>query len=103
MKDTSLGMERKFRKMLLERSAGERLKMGCSMHASSQALVKDSVLRKQPNASPAVLKRTLFLRFYGNDFGPGERKRIMIVLERAARSGKSRWRVPNAAKEIWLP
>ncbi len=34
----SMRIERKFRKMLLERSGEERLKMGCSMYATAQAL-----------------------------------------------------------------
>ncbi len=36
MKDTTAAMERRFWKMLLERSGEERLKMGCSMHATSR-------------------------------------------------------------------
>ena len=56
VKDTSPRMERKFRKMLLKRSGEERLKMGCSMHATSQALVRASVLEKYPDALPARLK-----------------------------------------------
>ena len=40
MKDTPAKIEAKFRKMLLERSGVERIKMGCSMHAAAQALVR---------------------------------------------------------------
>jgi hypothetical protein len=66
--------------MLMQRSGEERLKMGCSMHATSQALVKASVSGKDPVA----LKRDLFLRFYGNQFGPKERKKILSALRKAA-------------------
>jgi hypothetical protein len=76
-------MERKFRKMLMERSGEQRLKMGCSMHATSRALVKASV----PEASPAALKRALFLRFYGDDFDPKRRKKILRALRKGAKYG----------------
>ena len=34
MKDTSPPIERRFRNMLMQRTGAERLKMGCSMHAT---------------------------------------------------------------------
>ncbi|MGQ0812254.1 MAG: hypothetical protein ACT4OO_13670 [Nitrospiraceae bacterium] len=40
VKDTSPGIEERYRAMLLECTAIERLKMGCSMHATAQALGK---------------------------------------------------------------
>ncbi len=80
MKDTSAEMERKFRAMLMKRSGEERLKMGCSMHATSQALVKASISEKDPVA----LKLAIFLRFYGDKFEPIERKRILAALRKAA-------------------
>ena len=80
MKDTPPRIERKFRKMLLERSGEERLKMGCSMHAMAQALVKASISRRHSGAHPAEIKRLLFLHFYGDDFEPKERKRIASAL-----------------------
>jgi len=86
VKDTPAAMERRFWKMLLKRSGEERLKMGCSMHATSRALVKASV----PEASPAVLKRALFLRFYGDDFDPKRREKILRALRKGAKhDGKS--------------
>lgn len=48
MTDTSPEVERAFREMLLQRSGEERLRMGCSMHATAQALVRASVLEKDP-------------------------------------------------------
>ena len=55
MNDRSPEIERKFREMLLQRSGEERLKMGCSMYATAQALVRASVLEKDPDATPATL------------------------------------------------
>ena len=86
MNDTPAAFEDRFRKMLLKRSGEERLKMGCSMHATARALVKASVSEKDPVA----VNRALFLRFYGNDFEPKQRKRILVALRKAAeRKGKS--------------
>jgi hypothetical protein len=84
VKDTPPAMERRFRKMLLKRSGEERLKMGCSMHATARALVRASVSKNDPVA----LKQALFLRFYGNDFGPRARRRIIRALRKAAHNGK---------------
>jgi hypothetical protein len=83
MRDTSPEMEQQYRVMLLQRSGVERLKMGCSMHATAQALVRASILEKDPHASPGALRRALFLRFYAQDFDPQSRERILRALELA--------------------
>lgn len=81
MRDTSAEVERKFRDLLLQRSGEERLKMGCSMHATAQALVRASILEKDPDASPATLRRALFLRFYSHEFDSATREKILLALE----------------------
>ena len=81
MNDTSAAFEGKFRKMLLKRSGEERLKMGCSMHATARALVKASI----PEKDPIAVNRALFLRFYGDGFEPKQRKRILLALRKAAK------------------
>ncbi len=80
MTDTSPEVAAKYRDMLLGRSGGERLRMGCSMHATAQALVRASVLAKDPLASPVDLRRALFLRFYGAEFRALARERILAWL-----------------------
>jgi hypothetical protein len=80
MKDTSDAIERRYRDMLLKRSGEERLKMGCSMHATAQGLVRASVLEVDPSASPASLKKVLFLRFYAQDFESATQKKILHAL-----------------------
>jgi hypothetical protein len=87
MNDTTPKIEQRFLAMLLQRSGEERLKMGCSMHATAQALVKASVLQKDPQASPATLRRALFLRFYGHEFAAGTREKILLAVERADLKG----------------
>lgn len=83
MKDTSDAVERRYRELLLKRSGEERLKMGCSMHASAQAMVRAAALATEPTASAAALKKALFLRFYGQDFDIAARKRILRALAKA--------------------
>ena len=81
MNDTPPEIEQMFVAMLMERSGEERLKMGCSMHATARALVRASVLEKDPLASPAALRQALFLRFYGHEFDSETREKILLALE----------------------
>lgn len=85
MTDTPAEIDQRFAAMLMERSGEERLKMGCSMHATAQALVKASVLREDPVASPATLRRALFLRFYGHEFDAATRETILLALDEGGR------------------
>jgi hypothetical protein len=73
-------MDEKYRTMLMARSGEERLRMGGSMYATARALVIASVLARDPSASPAVLRRAVFMRFYGHEFDAGARKRILARL-----------------------
>jgi hypothetical protein len=85
MNDTPPEIEQKFIAILMERSGEERLKMGCSMHATAQALVRASVLEEDPLASPAALRQALFLRFYGHEFNSEAREKILLALEKVDR------------------
>ena len=87
MKDTSPAVERKFRGMLMQRTGAERLKMGCSMHSTAQALAKAYISEQHPDAHPRELKQRLFLHFYGADFAPQERRRILLALSARRRHG----------------
>ena len=69
--------------MLLRRSGEERLRMGCSMDSTARALVMASVLGENPSASPVDVRKALFLRFYGKDFSPLRRRKVLRGLERA--------------------
>lgn len=106
MKDTIPAVERKFQNMLMGRSGEARLKMGCSMHATAQALAKASLSRRYPRARPTEFKRFLFLHFYGGDFTNQERDRIASALARRRPMGRRREaenrekREPLAAQKI---
>jgi Uncharacterised protein family (UPF0158) len=90
--DTPPEVMQRYRAMLLARSPEERLKMGCSMSATARILVRASVLAHDPHASPAAVRRALFLRFYGHEFPTVEQERILMRLgddePRPARSTK---------------
>jgi hypothetical protein len=82
MNDTRPEIAEKYRQMLLARSGEERLKMGSSMNATARALVRASVLARDPQASPGAVRRELFLRFYGHEFDAEARERILARLGR---------------------
>jgi hypothetical protein len=72
--------------MLLERPGSERVRMGASMFATARALILAAVREGDPGASPAALRRALFLRLYASDFDPGTRERIAARLAGEARA-----------------
>ena len=67
---------------MLKKSPQERLLMGASMHDFSKKLVKSSILEKNPKITPSDLLAQLFLRFYGNDYDPIQREKIVDYLTR---------------------
>jgi hypothetical protein len=77
MTDTSREVMERYRAMLLARSGEERLKMGFSMNATARALIRASILAKDPQASPATVRRALFLRLYGHEFDAKAREKIL--------------------------
>ena len=83
MRDTSIEMEQRFRSMILARSGEDRLKMGCSMHETAQALVIASLKEKFPNLTREDLRWALFLRFYGGDFDKNTSEKILATLAKA--------------------
>jgi hypothetical protein len=95
--DTPPEVMQRYRAMLLARSPEERLKMGCSMGATARALVRASILARDPNASPAELRRAVFARFYGDEFDEGEREKIMMRLDQADADSVARSRSAPAS------
>ena len=80
MNDTPPKIAEKMREMIRRKTPEERLRMGCSMFDFSKSLVVNAILRERPNLSPAELRGELFLRFYGNDFAPARREKILAHL-----------------------
>ncbi len=83
MNDTSPEMEECYRAMIMERSGEERLKMGCSMFDTAKALMRAGILDQNPHASPAKIRRALFMQLYGHEFDADSRRKILAVIESA--------------------
>jgi hypothetical protein len=81
MKDTPPHIEEHYKNLLMSRSGEERLKMGCSMHATARKMVRASLLEKAPQATENAIRQKLFLRFYSNDFDLETQKKILRALE----------------------
>ena len=77
MRDTTPEMEQKFREMMQEKKPIERLMMGCSMYETSRHLIVRAIMEEHPHISKSALKQEIFLKFYGNDFDPIEREKIL--------------------------
>jgi len=86
MNDTSPDMESRYRAMLMERSGEERLKMGCSMFDTAKALMQAGILDQNPHASPAEIRRALFMHLYGHEFDAESRAKILTAIESATHS-----------------
>jgi hypothetical protein len=80
MTDTPQEVERRYHALLMALPAERRLRMASSMTATARALVLASALTRDPDASEAQVRQALFLRFYGDDFAPRDRERILAWL-----------------------
>ncbi len=84
MNDTPRDIDERYRAMLMQRSGEERLVMGCAMRETSRALVEASLREHDPQATVETIRKGLFLRFYGHEFDPDTRVKILAAIEMAA-------------------
>lgn len=77
MNDTNPEIEEFYRRLLMEKTGEERVKMGFSMFQFTVALIADSLKSKQ--ISTDNLQNELFIRIYGDDL---DNKYIYRVLEK---------------------
>ena len=82
MNDTHPAIEMKMQEMFEKKSPTERIEMGMSMDETSKKLIIQAILRSNPNLSKIQLKQEFFLKFYGDDFSPSEREKILRYLEK---------------------
>lgn len=80
MDDTSPHMKQKMQEMMQVKSGAERLRMGCSMFDFSKRLVIHGILEESPHLSALELRKELFLRFYGDEFDSGSKKKVLHYL-----------------------
>ena len=83
MKDTPRHIENRFREMMLARSPGGRLAMACGMFATARSLVLAGIRNTHGELNSVETRGQLFLRFYGMDFEPEKRERILEHLCKA--------------------
>ncbi len=84
MNDTSTDMEQRYHVMLMQRTGEERLIMGCAMRDTARAFVEASLREHDPQATVEAIRKGLFLRFYGHEFDPETRAKILAAIESAA-------------------
>ncbi|TKS63686.1 MAG: hypothetical protein EWM73_01214 [Nitrospira sp.] len=70
--------------MIMERSGEERLKMGCSMFDTAKAVMQAGILDQNSHASPAEIRRALFMQLYGHEFDADSREKILAAIESAS-------------------
>ncbi len=77
MDDTRKNIANLYKDMILARSPQDRLRMVSSMFDSAKKLAAAGILSEKPNLSPAELRASLFMRFYGSEFSTDECKIIV--------------------------
>lgn len=85
MNDTHYKITEKIRAMMGKKTSEERLIMGCSMFDMSKRLVMSSIFHQTPNPPSSLLRREIFLRFYGNDFDSDTKDKIVKHLMRVTK------------------
>ena len=73
MRDTTPEVQKIYHAKLMARTRPERLQMGCDLFSTARELVISGLNRK----GIQEIREQLFLRFYGSDFTPAERVRIV--------------------------
>jgi len=79
--DTPAAVEARVRALLMRRSGGERLLMGCSMFDTARAFVRAGLGDPAGRDYSSALRVQLFLRTYGADFDAATRARIVAHLQ----------------------
>lgn len=77
MHDTSREAEEQMHKMISQKTPLERVMMGCSMYETSRQLIVRALRESNPQISENELRKEVFLKFYGNDFDPKTREKIL--------------------------
>jgi len=77
MLDTHESIQKRFFQMMMSKSPVDRLRMGCSMFDSAKQIVRSSILERNPDGSPLEIRKEMFLRFYGQDFQPDQKIKIL--------------------------
>jgi len=77
MNDTNPEIAARYRNLIMRKSGEERLLMGCSMYDTARKIVLSAICNNHPGITNAEIKREIFLRFYGLEFNPAEREKLL--------------------------
>ena len=80
MNDTSPKITHKMCELIQKKTPAERIKMGCSMHQTSKRLIIRAILESNPQITKSKLRQEIFLKFYGNDYDPATKLKILSHL-----------------------
>jgi hypothetical protein len=80
MNDTTHEIEIRFREMMMKKSGQERMKMGFSMFNMARSQIVASIKTNNPDADIREIRKEVFLRFYGMEFSPEEKKKILTKI-----------------------
>ena len=83
-RDTPPEIDDRYRAMLMQRTGEERLIMGCAMRDTARALVEASIKGQDSQATVEAIRKGIFLRFYGHEFDPETRAKILAAIESVA-------------------
>ena len=75
MKDTSEKMEKIYNEMIMKKNPEERVKMCFSMLNTARRIVLSTIKDKKK------WRREMFMRFYGDEFNPTQKEKILHILD----------------------
>jgi hypothetical protein len=81
MNDTSPEMEARYRAMVMSRPpGGERLRIVSDMFDMTRTLLVAGIRAARPDITEVELRQELFLRYYGDEFSPEQREKILDAI-----------------------
>jgi hypothetical protein len=80
MNDTHPNVAIRYRDLMMSETGEQRLRMGCSMFDTAKQIVRSAIYNSRPEITDAEMKREIFLRFYGHEFSPPDREKLISAL-----------------------
>ena len=81
MSDTSPEMEARYRAMVQARPpGGARFKIASDMFDLTRSLLIAGIRAARPDITEVELRQVLFLRYYGDEFSPEQREKILAAI-----------------------
>jgi hypothetical protein len=77
MNDTHPEMAVRFRDLMKAKTNEQRLLMGCSMFDTAKHIAQSAIYSQRPSITPEEMRKEIFLRFYGLEFGQADREKIL--------------------------